>query len=157
MRTAAAALAGLALAAASVDDDLPAVLWHAPFLAGGGFCSEAHDMAHALAAVGVSVGAVHHGDSYNGDFVAGWPPAQQRAYAAWDAAARGMRPGSVVAVCHSEPGAWSVPRPNYQTAPCPPRGAAYAVGRAMFETDRLPDGWAKRLNAMDEVWVPTEW
>ena len=27
----------------------------------------------------------------------------------------------------------------------------------MFETDRLPNGWAARLNAVDEVWVPTEW
>ena len=26
----------------------------------------------------------------------------------------------------------------------------------MFETDRLPDGWALRLNSLDEVWVPTE-
>lgn len=26
----------------------------------------------------------------------------------------------------------------------------------MFETDRLPDGWAKKLNRMDEIWVPTE-
>jgi glycosyltransferase involved in cell wall biosynthesis len=30
------------------------------------------------------------------------------------------------------------------------------VGRTMFETDRIPDGWAERCNAMDEVWVPTE-
>ena len=27
----------------------------------------------------------------------------------------------------------------------------------MFETDRLPDGWADRLNKVDEVWVPTHW
>ena len=26
----------------------------------------------------------------------------------------------------------------------------------MFETDRLPDGWADRLNKVDEVWVPTQ-
>jgi hypothetical protein len=26
----------------------------------------------------------------------------------------------------------------------------------MFETDRIPDGWQNRLNAMDEIWVPTE-
>ncbi len=26
----------------------------------------------------------------------------------------------------------------------------------MFETDRLPAGWMERLNAMDEVWVPTQ-
>ena len=26
----------------------------------------------------------------------------------------------------------------------------------MFETDRLPGGWPERLNAVDEIWVPTE-
>ena len=30
------------------------------------------------------------------------------------------------------------------------------VGRTMFETDRLPTGWAKACNAMDAVWVPGE-
>jgi glycosyltransferase involved in cell wall biosynthesis len=25
----------------------------------------------------------------------------------------------------------------------------------MFETDRLPDGWVERCNAMDEIWVPS--
>ena len=30
------------------------------------------------------------------------------------------------------------------------------VGRAAFGTDRIPDGWAYRCNAMDEVWVPSE-
>ena len=30
------------------------------------------------------------------------------------------------------------------------------VGRTMFESDRLPDGWAEQCNAMDEVWVPSE-
>jgi len=30
------------------------------------------------------------------------------------------------------------------------------VGRAAFSTDRIPDGWAQRCNAMDEVWVPSE-
>lgn len=29
----------------------------------------------------------------------------------------------------------------------------WCVARAMFETDRLPDGVAERCNAMDEVWV----
>ncbi|CAN0454589.1 unnamed protein product, partial [Discosporangium mesarthrocarpum] len=38
-------------------------------------------------------------------------------------------------------------------APPPPgpRGAAYTVGRTMFETDRIPVGWAERLNSLDEV------
>ena len=30
------------------------------------------------------------------------------------------------------------------------------VGRTMFESDRIPDSWADRCNAMDEVWVPCE-
>jgi glycosyltransferase involved in cell wall biosynthesis len=29
------------------------------------------------------------------------------------------------------------------------------VGRTSFCTDRIPDGWAERCNAMDEVWVPS--
>ncbi|HMD96031.1 MAG TPA: glycosyltransferase [Terriglobia bacterium] len=34
--------------------------------------------------------------------------------------------------------------------------ARYRIGRTTFETDRIPDGWAERCNAMDEVWVPCE-
>lgn len=30
------------------------------------------------------------------------------------------------------------------------------VGRAAFGTDRIPDGWAERCDALDEVWVPSE-
>jgi glycosyltransferase involved in cell wall biosynthesis len=30
------------------------------------------------------------------------------------------------------------------------------VGRAAFGTDRIPDGWAERCNAFDELWLPSE-
>ncbi len=30
------------------------------------------------------------------------------------------------------------------------------VGRAAFGTDRTPDGWAERCNAVDELWLPSE-
>jgi len=30
------------------------------------------------------------------------------------------------------------------------------IGRTTFESDRLPKGWAEQCNAMDEVWVPSE-
>lgn len=30
------------------------------------------------------------------------------------------------------------------------------VGRTAFGTDRIPDGWAERCNALDEIWVPNE-
>lgn len=45
-----------------------------------------------------------------------------------------------IIVCHSEPGAWALPQPLYQTAPCPPvplTVAAYVVGRTMFEAESL--------------------
>ena len=58
-------------------------------------------------------------------------------------------------MCHSEPGAWHPAL--YETSRCPPAGAAVAVGRTMFETDRLDPEHVKRLNAMREVWVPTRW
>lgn len=32
----------------------------------------------------------------------------------------------------------------------------YRVGRTMFETAGLPEHLVKHCNAMDEVWVPTE-
>ena len=35
-------------------------------------------------------------------------------------------------------------------------GAAYCIGRTMFETDRLPPDWVEKCNRMDEIWVPTE-
>ena len=36
-----------------------------------------------------------------------------------------------------------------------PGEAAVHVGRTMFESDRLPDGWAERCAAMDELWLPS--
>ncbi|KAL4451794.1 hypothetical protein ABPG75_007456 [Micractinium tetrahymenae] len=66
---------------------------------------------------------------------------------------------AAVIVCHSEPGAWALPEPLYQTALCPPvpvAQAARVVARAMFETDRLSAEHVRRCNQMHEVWVPTE-
>lgn len=33
---------------------------------------------------------------------------------------------------------------------------AYRIGRTMFETDSLPQHLVQHCNAMDEVWVPSE-
>lgn len=61
----------------------------------------------------------------------------------------------VIEVCHSEPGAWKPA--SFSTSPCPlfSSRASYHIGRTMFETDRLPEGWLKKLESMDEVWVPS--
>jgi len=34
-------------------------------------------------------------------------------------------------------------------------GARHVVGRTMFETDRLPPGWAQNCNGVHEIWVPS--
>jgi len=102
----------------------------------------------------VSIG--HHGDSYNDNFVSGL--AEPTKQTLMKMARAQFPPSQTVVVCHSEPGAWYPPK--YDTALCPPPphydGSLVTVGRTMFETDRLPDGWKERLNKMDHVWVPTK-
>lgn len=34
--------------------------------------------------------------------------------------------------------------------------ASYHIGRTMFETNSIPISWVEPLNAMDEVWVPSD-
>lgn len=76
----------------------------------------------------------------------------------WDLLNKGVqnRKKTVIEVCHSEPGAWYPA--SYQTSKCPMlrRGESYKIGRTMFETDKIPKGWARKMNTMDEIWVPSE-
>lgn len=71
--------------------------------------------------------------------------------------------GQAVTVCHSVPSMWFGEAPGHYAAgaQCPPTDG-YArerlnIGRAMFETDSLPPGWADKCNQMDEIWVPSKW
>jgi hypothetical protein len=51
------------------------VVWHAPFLSGGGYCSEAISYAALLASSdGVRVSIVQHGDTQNPQFFNGLDP-----------------------------------------------------------------------------------
>ena len=130
-----------------------ALEWYAPFLSGGGYCSEALSFLQSTALAGLPLRAVQHGDGVSHSFVDGLPgPLRTALNQAVNRRPDHRRP--TVSVCHSEPGAWHPPR--WPTARCPPTHAAYTIGRTMFETDRIPKGWDERLNAMDEVWVPTD-
>lgn len=225
-----------AVADAAARTPPPAVLWYAPFLSGGGYCSEAHSYVTAISSAlrqaasppsggeeerGVSspsdesdFGAfssssyhdasseeddgdkpftllvTQHGDSLNPGFIRDMPeemrevleevtppgctrlivkpgvlyPCVNLMYRLCDGVQHWIEERDfywrlkdkkiALAICHSEPGAWDPPR--YHTSRCPPRGAVYKVGRTMFETDRVPSGWADRMNKMDEIWVPTK-
>jgi len=141
------------------------VTWFAPVLSGGGYCSEALSFAQALHPfLGGKLRMVQHGDSVNRMFLMrGMDERSRELLLQGDMLVEEPSPRSrekhfhgAVAICHSEPGAWAVPRALYSTSLCPPPQARIKIGRTMFETDRLPNGWAKRLNAMDAVWVPTD-
>jgi len=164
------------------------VSWNAPFLSGNGYGSEALATIVGLNATlpsNWSVSINQHGDSVSNDFAMSLPSdlikflgtASKRQYGLTQGSRLGtgdrsnvgmqeskhLAPERTVVVCHSEPGAWSVPHALYETEECPPvladrvrRKWGYVVGRTMFETDRLPNGWADRLNNVDEVWVPTK-
>mmetsp|Transcript_18086 Transcript_18086/g.51778 ORF Transcript_18086/g.51778 Transcript_18086/m.51778 type:complete len:563 (+) Transcript_18086:66-1754(+) len=163
------------------------VSWNAPFLSGNGYGSEALATVVGLNATlpsSWSISINQHGDSVSNEFAMSLPAdlikflstASKRQYGLTQGdklgtgdrslvgmqESKGLAPERTVVVCHSEPGAWSVPYALYETEECPPvladkfnRKWGYIIGRTMFETDRLPEGWVDRLNNMDEVWVPT--
>jgi glycosyltransferase involved in cell wall biosynthesis len=144
------------------------VSWNAPFLSSAsGYGSEATSFLVGLNATlnpkwRIAAGLAH-GDAIDRDYVANLPPDLLELFQAADQAQRQMMMNNndkAIVICHSEPGAWSVPSPLYDSGwPCPPSSEQQhshtVVGRTMFETDRLPTGWNHRLNEMDEIWVPT--
>eukprot|EP00753_Platysulcus_tardus_P019730 PLAT7479.1.p2 GENE.PLAT7479.1~~PLAT7479.1.p2 ORF type:complete len:304 (+),score=123.49 PLAT7479.1:124-912(+) len=121
-------------------------------MSGGGYCSEALTFFQALTNAGVTIEPRQHGDALDKAFVSVMPSGLKRSLEMAHVKAN-LAPQRSITICHSEPGAWAPPL--FKTSPCPQKHAGYVVGRTMFETDSLPDGWAERLNGMDEVWVPT--
>ena len=135
-------------------EPLPSVIWYAPFFSGGGYCSEAISFAIGLYKAGVDIKIVQHGDSFNQKFVEGLPSEERLMLR--DMIGNQVDPKESVVICHSEPGAWNPS--TWSHINCPPdyQTTMYKVGRTMFETDRIPHGWPKRLNKMDEIWVPSK-
>lgn len=130
----------------------------APFLSGGGYCSEAWSYITALDRTDNTrfrLKIEQHGDQEIFDFWNGLPQKEQSlAYKLYNTE---CRMNETVVICHSEPGAWYPPL--FDTSPCPPTGynaPAFVVGRTMFETDRLNPEHVRRCNQMNSVWVPTD-
>ena len=130
------------------------VIWYAPFFSGGGYCSEAISFVLGLYKKGVNIKIIQHGDSFNQKFVEGLPDDERLMLR--DMIGSQLDPRTSIVICHSEPGAWNPS--SWSHVNCPPayETSLYTIGRTMFETDRIPTGWAKRLNKMDEIWVPSQ-
>eukprot|EP00041_Stephanoeca_diplocostata_P020146 m.444340 g.444340 ORF g.444340 m.444340 type:complete len:277 (+) comp21489_c0_seq11:206-1036(+) len=127
--------------------------WFGPVLSGGGYCSEALAFTEALHQSVRKLKITQHGDEYNALFFEGLTKKRRKFLQNHMKTTIDIE--ATVVVCHSEPGAWNPPR--YETTLCPPaEDALYTIGRTMFETDTIPSEWVNRCNAMDEIWVPTE-
>ncbi|GJR51516.1 glycosyl transferase, family 1 protein [Tanacetum coccineum] len=129
----------------------------APFISGGGYCSEAWSYILALNKYKNNTNSFklsidQHGDGENFDFWDGL--SLDVKYLANELYRNECRLNESIVICHSEPGAWDPAL--YQTSRCPPGRSRFVVGRTMFETDRVNAEHVRRCNVMDMVWVPSE-
>lgn len=115
------------------------ISWQAPLFDPSGYAEEARHFLLALDEASHTVAAEPIRWS---DRVAVLPAADERRLLAMTA--RAPKPGGIH-VSHIFPPSFTR-RPN----------ARINAGRTMFETDRLPDGWADACNQMDQIWVPSE-
>jgi len=146
------------------ETPLPSALWMGPTLSGGGYSSEAIAYAVELAnhyREGPSdFGLRQFAEHQNSEFMQGLPQANMQVLQNLVMAGAGRPRGKKrwdVAICHATPDVWHADGAFGwgRVQPCPPRDARFTVGRTMYETDRLPEKWVARINAMDEVWVPS--
>jgi hypothetical protein len=101
---------------------------------GGGYSTEAISFILSLPP-NYPFWIAQHGDMMDGRFMSSLPPQQMATIRAhmWHGGP------ADVCICHSEPGAWALPKPKYQSSQCPPEGMCrYRIGRTVFETDRIP-------------------
>mmetsp|Transcript_90113 Transcript_90113/g.259815 ORF Transcript_90113/g.259815 Transcript_90113/m.259815 type:complete len:450 (-) Transcript_90113:83-1432(-) len=157
-------LPSLLLAAwpSEAEHPLPGMLWMAPVLNPGGFSSEAQSYAGALRDAYIAgrrpgrFGLRQFAEEHSQEFFEGLSEDGRRLLGELIGTGRKRRRWDV-AVCHSTPDFWHEDGAFGWGAadPCPPKGVKYAIGRTMYETDRLPASWVPRIQKMDEVWVPS--
>jgi glycosyltransferase involved in cell wall biosynthesis len=133
------------------------LLWMAPILSGGGYCSEALTFVDALnfSMMVKELKVNHHGGAESFEFWKGLPLQTRKTLLVLLSGEPKLKDS--VIVCHSEPDAWYPPLS--QTAPCPPTGYTvpkYVIGRTILETSSINPNHVERCNNMDEIWVPTQ-
>ncbi len=117
----------------------PPVVWNAPLRDPSGYADEARHFAFALDEAGAAVAA--RAIAWN-DRIARLSPHRERQLQTLLARPQAHSFASVQ-VSH-------ILAPHFRRDP----NARANVGRTMFETDRLPAGWAEACAQMDAVWVP---
>mmetsp|Transcript_4227 Transcript_4227/g.9680 ORF Transcript_4227/g.9680 Transcript_4227/m.9680 type:complete len:509 (-) Transcript_4227:102-1628(-) len=134
--------------------DLPSLVWFAPLMLNHGYSSEAISfiigLKNRLGNEGPRLGVRQFAEKANSRVRKDLPKDVRDDLSRLQRAGTG-REGWDVAVCHSTPDHLFAGR-----ILCPPRRSRWVVGRTMFETDRLPAQWVPLINALDEVWVTSQ-
>ncbi|HEX9656899.1 MAG TPA: asparagine synthase (glutamine-hydrolyzing) [Bacteroidota bacterium] len=117
------------------------LLWHAPVFNPSGYAEEARNFVLQLEASGNPV-ALRSISAHSQSF-----------YDGYDEQARNILDGSLSRMIGSNH-INIIHFPAYAFEKLP--SAAYNIGRTMFETDSLPEEWVRGCNAMDEIWVPSD-
>jgi glycosyltransferase involved in cell wall biosynthesis/GT2 family glycosyltransferase len=129
---------------------LPVVRWCGDLFNFSGYAGLARNAVAGLMDAGIPVTADPQRNDRN--WFPGISPADRTRWT--DLLSRAPLPG--VLVCSDVPrDATGRNQPFDQMAAANP-GNPKRVGWTMFESDRLPAGWADSLNRLDEVWVPSE-
>lgn len=116
------------------------VIWHAPLFDPSGYADEARNFVLGLDALRVPVRAVP----------LNWSKAL--AELTPDDEARLQALTSLNGPVDGGISVFQIFPPYFKRMP----GAAYHVGRTMYETDRIPRDWVDACNQMDEIWVPSD-
>jgi TRAP transporter TAXI family solute receptor len=124
----------------SHTEDIGSVAWIAPIYEATGYADEARNYVHGLQDLGVAVAA----RSINQPSERYRQQLADATRARLDGALASAVDPDFIAVVH-------FPAFAFQ----PIAGAAYTIGRTMYETDSLPAEWVQRCNQLDEIWVPT--
>jgi glycosyltransferase involved in cell wall biosynthesis len=130
----------------------PSVIWDSPAFNFGGYASLTRHVMRALVPAGVSV-QLRSRDDEGGlreqclaSPKEGW---------LWSRTLRRQVSAGGAYVCCYTPADWKG-QSIFQARRDEHKGMKTYVGLTMFETDRLPQGWREACDALDEIWVPSQ-
>lgn len=118
------------------------VRWLGPVFNFSGYASEAVDFLIPLETQ-LNLGLYHYNNVYSEAFIKGLDEKTRSSLFRMHRRFDDLRGGIVIN--HN-------PAPGFQIL----ADAKYSVGRTMFETDRLPQGWVEACQKMNEIWVPSK-
>ncbi|NTV63905.1 MAG: glycosyltransferase family 4 protein, partial [Oscillochloris sp.] len=117
------------------------LVWHSSFSSLTGYSGSARALVAALEGRGMAVRPLYLFDSDDREAALFGPPSPQ-----------------IAALQRERPLRLDVPQVVYGRGDLFAKNSgSYRVGFTMLEVDRLPLGWVRQANLMDEVWAPTAW